>query len=127
MVSRVLSRASATRWAASAVVTAGLWIVYTFPPATTPFYPRCAFRMMTGLDCPGCGGTRALHHLLHGRFEEAFRMNALLYLIVLVTLFALPSLLRGETPRFMTRPWFAWTTVAVLAGWWVGRNVSAFG
>lgn len=111
---------------ASAFLAAGLWVVYTFPPAASRFYPRCVFHAVTGLDCPGCGSTRALHQLLHGHFLEAARFNALLYVLIAVTLCAAPSLWRGETPRFMTRPWFAWTTVVVLVSWWVVRNLPLY-
>lgn len=31
------------------------------------YYPPCAFHMLTGLYCPGCGGTRAVRALMHGR------------------------------------------------------------
>jgi len=30
-----------------------------------PFFPKCPFRMTHGLQCPGCGSTRALYQLLH--------------------------------------------------------------
>lgn len=119
-------RAIGSRWAASALVAAALWVVYTVPPATSRFYPRCVFHAVTGLDCPGCGGTRALHHLLHGRFLEAARYNALLYVLIAVTLLAAPSLVRGEAPPFMSRRWFGWTAVIVLTGWWIVRNLPFF-
>ncbi|MBK5720243.1 DUF2752 domain-containing protein [Dysgonomonas sp. Marseille-P4677] len=35
----------------------------------------CSFREITGLECPGCGGQRALHLLLHGDILNAFRYN----------------------------------------------------
>ena len=123
MVPRVSSRPSISSAISSAVVAAGLWVVYTFPPATSRFYPRCGFHVLTGLDCPGCGSTRALHHLLHGRFEEALRFNALLYVIIALAIVAAPSLFRGKTPRFMTTRWLAWTTLVVLTGWWIVRNL----
>jgi len=102
---------------------AGAWVLYTFPPATSKFYPLCFFKMTTGLDCPGCGSTRALHALLHGRFEEAFLFNPLLFVFLIVGLFALPSFMRGETPRFMQTRWFGWSSVAVIAAWGIARNV----
>ena len=30
------------------------------------YYPPCAFRLITGFYCPGCGGTRAVIALFHG-------------------------------------------------------------
>jgi len=32
----------------------------------------CMFRMLTGLYCPGCGGTRAVKALLTGHFWRSF-------------------------------------------------------
>lgn len=37
----------------------------------------CAFRALTGLDCPGCGGTRALWYLLHGNLPAAARSHVM--------------------------------------------------
>jgi len=110
-------------WAASALVIVAGWIVYTFPPAASTWYPRCVFHTLTGYDCPGCGGTRAMHQLLHGHVREAFALNPLLFVLIPVALCALPSLWRGETPALTTKPWFGWTTVIVLSTFWIGRNV----
>ena len=35
----------------------------------------CQFRNVTGLDCPGCGLTRAFVSIAHGRIAEAFSYN----------------------------------------------------
>lgn len=35
----------------------------------------CSIREMSGLPCPGCGGTRAFYHLFRGEFWESFRLN----------------------------------------------------
>ncbi|MCB1565720.1 MAG: DUF2752 domain-containing protein [Lysobacteraceae bacterium] len=53
-------------------------LLYTFDPntANSPF-PPCSFRALTGWYCVGCGGTRALHALVHGDLFAALRMNAL--------------------------------------------------
>ena len=69
-------------------------VVFYFNPATHAFYPVCQFHRLTGLNCPGCGMTRALFALLHGNFFAALRDNALFVL----TLGALA--LRGA--------WFLW-------------------
>ncbi len=59
---------------------AGLVALYRVDPSHSDRYPKCAFHWLTGLHCPGCGSTRALHALLHGRLGEALQMNALLVL-----------------------------------------------
>src|SRR5277367_1610284 len=51
-------------------------VVFFFNPATHPFYPVCEFHRLTGLNCPGCGMTRALYALLHGNFSTALHDNA---------------------------------------------------
>lgn len=104
----------------------GAWVLYTFPPTAYAFYPQCPVRLLTGLECPGCGTTRALHHLLHGRVDEAFRLNPMLFVLVAVALCALPSILRGRSPQFLMKPWFAWASFVVLAGYWVVRNTPMY-
>jgi hypothetical protein len=53
-------------------------VVYAFPPQQYSFYPACAFHRLTGLLCPGCGATRALHALLRGELFVAADLNPLL-------------------------------------------------
>jgi hypothetical protein len=55
-----------------------LVLIYRTPPEQNRFAPPCLFHQMTGLHCPGCGGTRAMHALLHGRVGEAAGKNVLL-------------------------------------------------
>lgn len=43
--------------------------------------PVCTFYRLTGWYCPGCGGLRAAHALLHGRLAEAWAYNPLLVLL----------------------------------------------
>ena len=46
-------------------------------------YPLCPTKAFTGLDCPGCGGLRAVHSLMHGDVAGALNHNALVVLVVL--------------------------------------------
>ncbi len=56
-------------------------------PSDRAVIPACPFRTVTGLWCPGCGLTRATHHLMHGDVLGALRYNALLpFVLALITL-----------------------------------------
>jgi hypothetical protein len=72
-------------WIANVVVlataTAG-YVLHRFPPATSGFYPRCPIFTWLHLYCPGCGGTRALAALLHGRLFDAMHWNAMVVLLL---------------------------------------------
>lgn len=98
------------------VATAGLAAVYTFDPSKTWFYPPCPFNYLTGLQCPGCGGTRALHALLHGDVAGAFAFNPMLFVVIAMVAVV------AVRPVILTRPWFAWTAGATVLAWGVARN-----
>ncbi len=94
-------RAQALALAAVAVM--GGTVLYLCPPAQTPWYPSCPFRLLTGWQCAGCGELRAFHALLHGRFTEAFGCNgfaiALLPLAAALFVWELYSALRWDRFR----------------------------
>lgn len=60
----------------AAVAVGGVYILASVPPTDASWYPRCQLHALTGLHCPGCGTTRALHAILNGRPVEALRQNA---------------------------------------------------
>jgi len=64
--------------AAAAVGAAVLWHVN--PNEAGNPLPPCPSLWLTGLFCPGCGTTRALHALLHGDLPGALAMNPLMVL-----------------------------------------------
>jgi len=65
--------------AAAALLCAALFF---YPPTQASFYPTCPIHRIFGIECPGCGATRALAALLHGRLMEAVRLNALFVLLL---------------------------------------------
>jgi len=65
-------------WGGAVAIGAALVPLYFLNPVEHSFFPRCFFHSWTGLECPGCGGLRATHQLLHGDFRAAFQLNALL-------------------------------------------------
>jgi len=58
-----------------AAAAVGMAIIAWRDPATPGFYPACPFHRLTGLYCPGCGSTRAIHQLLHGHLGRALAYN----------------------------------------------------
>ena len=60
-----------------------LFAIFAITPDDIPAgkYLNCYFRKITGLDCPGCGLTRGFIAFCHADFTEAFRVNALTYLV----------------------------------------------
>jgi hypothetical protein len=65
-------------WIALLAIGGGaMFVVFWYPPTKHAFYPACGFYQLTGFFCPGCGGIRAWHELLHGRWLRAMNMNVL--------------------------------------------------
>jgi len=69
----------------AAAVLAGA-VLFRFPPAQNNFYPECPIHRLLGVQCPGCGATRALAALLHGRLTEALHANTLFVLLLPIAL-----------------------------------------
>ncbi|MHA5048597.1 DUF2752 domain-containing protein [Streptomyces sp. SD15] len=90
-------------------------------------YPVCPLLRYTGLYCPGCGGLRGAHALLHGDLATALTNNALAVLGYLVfaavwTVWAVRSM-RGRPVRIELGPVHLWTAGALLLAFTVVRNL----
>jgi hypothetical protein len=109
-------------------VVAGFAVLSLFDPAKHSFYPYCLFHRLTGLNCPGCGGLRALHQLSHGHLTAAFRLNAL---VVLGTPMAVSLGARRlwcwavgkPQPPFVLRPGWLWLGLVVVIAFGILRNL----
>jgi hypothetical protein len=101
--------------------------LHAYAPAALHL-PACPFHQWTGLYCPGCGSTRALHHLLNFEFVAALRCN--LMLVILLPFLALWFGSRAlATMRFWRGPVLdisagaGWWLTAMILAWWMVRNL----
>jgi len=120
----------ASRWPLALVATmtvagvALLWRVDPNQPGSG--LPPCPIHAYTGLFCPGCGATRAMHALVHGDVLQAMAMNPvftlalpLLSLLLLDKLTRLPPRLSALALRVSdARPW-----AVLLLGYTLLRNL----
>jgi hypothetical protein len=103
-------------------------ILFLDPPGLAGLWPACPIHQLLGIECPGCGATRALAALLHGRVMQAVQLNAL---FVLFLPFAIAAAIRIY--RSAIRPGiFTWpnppsaaiySAVAVSIAFTIVRNV----
>ena len=54
-----------------------LIMYYNYEESNSAWSVQCSLYHVTGLYCPGCGGQRAFHYLLHGEMNKSLRYNAL--------------------------------------------------
>lgn len=126
-----MAGAGARRRAAVVVAAAALVAIALFffdPAAGGRFLPPCPLLALTGLQCPGCGSSRAAHRLLNGELRAALALNPLLvvYLPVVGWLLAdrLAVALGGRRlPGWRPAPAWIWGLLAVILVFWVGRNL----
>jgi hypothetical protein len=110
----------------SLLVIGALYLFY-FEPGKTGFFPPCLFRMLTGLTCPGCGTTRALHQILHGHFDAAFMLNPLFLIAIPFLLIAFLRysviVMRGGIPRKNALPApYIYAIFFIVLSFWIFRN-----
>jgi hypothetical protein len=109
----------------------GAGYVFAFEPGKTGIFPPCVFRQLTGLQCPGCGSTRALHQLLHGHFVTAFTLNPLFVIATPLLLYVLLKYttlsFRGITPKPNALPArYIYLIFVVIVSFWILRNTPLY-
>src|SRR6201993_3903996 len=117
---------AATVWLGLA---AGSLLLMFFNPESAGFFPTCPFRALTGLQCPGCGSTRACYQLLHLHPVAAFKLNPLMVLTMPFIVYGLlgftRSALTGKPQRRILIPSiYLWGWLGLLIFFWIFRNTS---
>lgn len=105
-------------------------VVFFFNPSTHGFYPICMFHQVTGLYCPGCGGTRSFYALLHGNVALALKNNALFIVTLAVVAargawFGARKALHRPVGQFLPAN-LLWLLLVMAGAFGVLRNLPAF-
>ncbi len=87
-------------------------------------FPPCPFKLLTGWDCPACGGLRMTHDLLHGNVPAALVDNV--FLLTGLPLLALWSLWRVRRGRRVLTPAVLVAVAVAALIWTVVRNLPGF-
>ena len=119
------------------MITAGVWLslaavaifLFFFNPASpsNQWFPKCPFRLVTGMQCPGCGSTRAFYQLLHLHPIAAFKFNPLMILTLPFIVygflgFTRSALMGRPQRRLFIPPIYLWAWLFLLIFFWVFRN-----
>lgn len=124
-VGEARSRSWVAGWAGVAgmlAVGVALAVLYFHRPAGQMFFPRCSFYSITGWLCPGCGGLRSVHELLHGELGRAARCNAL-FVVGTPVVLAWWGWNRMRGRRTVVTPRLVWVAFVVVVVFMAVRNL----
>lgn len=100
---------------------------FLIEPAAHAWVPKCPVKLMTGMDCPGCGSQRMIHALLHGDIPGAWKANA--FILVSIPYILLFSVVETFPQRFsrLRRKLMSTTAIVIMLvliiAWAVARNI----
>ena len=103
--------------------------LYFVNPTTYWFWPKCPFKLLTGLSCPACGIQRFIHAMTNGHFREAIAYNyflvyALPYIVAIIATFLMPaSRLKELMQKIFENKFAIWLYIATFCAWFAIRNI----
>lgn len=102
---------------------------FAFDPVRFSPVPPCPMHTMTGLECPGCGGQRALHALLRGDVAKSWQLNPLVPLAApLLGLMMARRIMLSPRQRTESPPLALWkigVVLLLLLAFTIYRNLTA--
>jgi hypothetical protein len=106
---------------------AGAAFFFVVDPSSVVFLPRCPLYTTTGIYCPGCGATRALHELLRGHWLGALRLNALFTLsLPWLGVFGIYRWAMPDRERNTWKPQWTWVLLGMVVAFGVLRNIPVY-
>ena len=87
-------------------------------------FPACPFKLLTGWNCPACGGLRMTHDVLHGDLSAAIVDNV--FLLIGLPLLAIWAMWRRRSGKRTFTPTVLVVIAIVALGWTVLRNLPGF-
>lgn len=102
-------------------------LLFIYDPTTAGFSYHCPVKSLTGFDCPGCGGQRAVHAMLHFRVKEALAYNPFLvivtiYLASVIIIRCLKGPRIDKIRRFILGETMVWIYLVLMIIWTIARN-----
>ena len=88
----------------------------------------CLFHLITGLYCPGCGGTRAAVYLLHGQIWKSIQYHPLVFYMAVMILiefatYALSRVLHRPELHLKRYNLLVYIGIAVILVNWAVKNI----
>jgi len=119
------------KWGIAIILVTILVILYkTNNPSGNIYFPKCPFKELTGLKCPGCGSQRAVHYFLNFDILNAIKENAILVLSIPYILTGLvfdslkktnENILKWRKILFGRKAIFVILTIII--AFWILRNI----
>jgi Protein of unknown function (DUF2752) len=113
-------------WAVIAMTITAFYFFWN--PAENSLLPSCPFKNLTNFYCPGCGGQRAFHAMLHGEFIEAFHDNLLIFIVIPVAFYKIILQMNGSTSKdvFILNNKKIWIFLSLLSLFTLIRNIPLY-
>lgn len=90
---------------------------YFYDENNKEFSSQCSFHQITGLQCPGCGGQRAFHFLLHGEILKSLRYNSLLWITIPILVYLYYSIVQAyglNNKKYINHPFWGTRFVIIM-------------
>ncbi|MBP8758163.1 MAG: DUF2752 domain-containing protein [Prevotella sp.] len=103
--------------------------LYFLNPCSYWFMPKCPFKLITGLSCPGCGIQRFIYALLHGYWHEAIAYNYYLaYSLPYASLFVIAWIMpqgnaKERLSNIIENKFLVWFYIITFFLWLIIRNI----